>query len=446
MKAGNAVRLIHRGGVRGNLEITGHGQATPTPLPGAPVHPAPSELADMVLTGLEVTKTDPPSMSVNISAGTYRISGTTYSGEPGLQEVATMSFSDPLLMSDPYTQGIMGEATGDYPEMGTDNEVMSDGFPPFTMEADTTYTLDPAPAAGYGRYDTFQIGTDGVIDYVKGSESSSNPTKPSIDPDHVQVGAYILVTGGMTSIDDGDIGNIWTTKVPSEMVITHVDVFEWDDGDDTPQTNITVKFYDQYGWLISGAYDVTLQLVTGTGQIYSGDTGWDSTLVSQRFESSSYNFKYERDQTILEKAPSFYAVAEGPDNFSVVSFMKLENEYGVEIVDTGSSKLTYVQQLTSAASVEVDWDIGLVAQITISHNVAFSFTGAVHGDKIILMVEQDGTGGYIPTWPASVKYGEEVTEIRVNETANKRSYIGFIYHGPSSSYDCVANVKGYPKV
>ena len=50
MKPGNAVRLLHRAGVRGHVEVIGHGGAIPTPMPGSPSHPQTSDLADGVLT------------------------------------------------------------------------------------------------------------------------------------------------------------------------------------------------------------------------------------------------------------------------------------------------------------------------------------------------------------------------------------------------------------
>ena len=159
MKAGNAVRVIHRGGIRGNMEIIGHGQAIPTPLPGAQVHPLVSELTDMVLTGLEVLPTDPASMNVTITAGTYRIAGTEYDGVPGLAEAEVMSDTDPLLMSDAYPQATMGETTGDYPVMGVDDATMSDGFTVFTMgaDADKLFAVRAGPEGTNPDYATIEV-------------------------------------------------------------------------------------------------------------------------------------------------------------------------------------------------------------------------------------------------------------------------------------------------
>ena len=38
-KRGNAVRIAHRGGIRGNLEVIGNGRAIPTPIAGADQFP-----------------------------------------------------------------------------------------------------------------------------------------------------------------------------------------------------------------------------------------------------------------------------------------------------------------------------------------------------------------------------------------------------------------------
>lgn len=55
MKPGNAVRIAHRGGNRGYIEVVGHGMAIPTPVTGDS-HPATSDLADGVVSGLTISE------------------------------------------------------------------------------------------------------------------------------------------------------------------------------------------------------------------------------------------------------------------------------------------------------------------------------------------------------------------------------------------------------
>jgi len=169
--------------------------------------------------------------------------------------------------------------------------------------------LDAAPVAGQFRYDAFVVGADGIIDYLKGT-AATTPVKPTIQANHVLLGDYILVIGGITEIIDNHIGMQWATPVASKLGIPAQSDFAWDAGDDYPERTITVSIYDQYDWLISGNYSIALHLVGGTGNIYSGDDGYDSSSVNQEFTGSSYGFKYRRDQTEdPETSPNFMAIS-----------------------------------------------------------------------------------------------------------------------------------------
>ena len=53
LKPGNSVRITHKGGIRGNIELTGDGQVVPT-VSGAPVAPVLPTAPDAVLDGLQI--------------------------------------------------------------------------------------------------------------------------------------------------------------------------------------------------------------------------------------------------------------------------------------------------------------------------------------------------------------------------------------------------------
>jgi len=312
LKLGNAVRVIHRGGVRGRVEVVGHGQAIPTPQAGSGSHPAIPGAGDMIVSGLQITATDPPSMSVNISSGTYRIDGILYSFTEGDFGLIMDDTEPPMEMADPYPPAVMGELSIDYLMDDPTTYTMSDIFPPFTL-GDTLgiFELDPAPAVGQFRYDGFEVGTDGIVHYLKGTAAYTDPAFPTISGDHIQITPWILVIGGVTEINQGNIGQLWSARAVSEAVLSAIDEFPWNGGDSYPETPVTLSIYDQYGWALSGNFVAILTKLIGTGQVYSAQDGYDSDSVSQEFAGSAYNFSYQRNQTVAERSPVFLAEVTG---------------------------------------------------------------------------------------------------------------------------------------
>jgi hypothetical protein len=73
----------------------------------------------------------------------------------------------------------------------------------------------------------------------------------------------------------------------------------------------------------------------------------------------------------------------------------------------------------------------------------FTISGGVDGQRFILEVLQDTTGGRTLTWPSNVRGSETVPLPTISTAVNALDRIGFIYHGPSGKYDCTAAVKNY---
>jgi len=284
MKPNNAVRILYRSGVRGYVEIIGEGRAIPTPISGSTM-PDPVGSADGVISGCFVTETSPVSMSVEISSGTYRIDGKIYYLDPDLSGYIIMDDPAPMIMGSLTIMGIMSSST----------------------------SLDAAPAIGYFRYDCFVVGTDGIIDYVKGTATytPTAPIKPAVPVDHILLGDYILVVGGVTTILNSDIGKDWTTPYPAYISVAWSTLinnqFPWYLSTDTPSTNLVIIVKDQYGnpkSAISGGWRATLTKVYGTGDIYSSESGWDDDEVSANF-SWTVGFQYRRNQADTEYHPIF---------------------------------------------------------------------------------------------------------------------------------------------
>jgi hypothetical protein len=216
LKPGNAVRIAHVGGLRNRIEIVGHGLTVPTPVAGGVMPPDMGLGGNYWVSGGGLLATEVSSLRVLILPGTIRIDGVNYD----------LTF-DPVM--------------GDPMEMG-DGIVIGSGIGIEQID-------DPPPFAypWYGetaqyRYDAFVVGADGVVDYLKGTETvgtsgppSYNPTppvKPAIPGGHVLIGDYILVYSGMTAIEQSDIGRIMTAPRPYRLLmVLESPTMAWHDPD-----------------------------------------------------------------------------------------------------------------------------------------------------------------------------------------------------------------------
>ncbi len=292
MRPGNAVRIIHRGGTRGYIEVAGQGRAIPQPSLGNAL-PNPGITGDGIIEGMLTTATEPPGNSVTITNGSYRINGIIY--------YFTGTGLGYVLMKDPATMTM-----GDYP---------------VTKMGISLYYLDPAPAVGYFRYDILVIGNDQMIDYIKGGEVTSNPVMPDVPTNHILI-CSILRIGADTVVENSRIGMKWTTPKVTQVELVYDPDFYWDFGDDTPEMDIQIKIKDQYGHSISTVVytRISLQKLFGTGKVWSESTGYHDTYVQQIITGSSYTFKYERNQLAspeiyphllftLDSSPELYAEA-----------------------------------------------------------------------------------------------------------------------------------------
>lgn len=108
-------------------------------------------------------------------------------------------------------------------------------------------------------------------------------------------------------------------------------------------------------------------------------------------------------------------------------------------------RIPLVDDIAFSATPTVDWSTCDIARLTLTGNVsALSMTGAVDGQKCILELKQDGTGGRTFAFAAStVRFGTTITSYTITSTANLSDKIGFIYNASASRYDVVAVAKGF---
>lgn len=273
VKPGNAVRITHPGGNKGRIEVVGHGILLPTAIPGGSVTPAPTTPGDTILTGCVLSCANPASMSASVSTGTYRIDGVT------------------------YTVGALYLGNAD---------IFFGRADIFFGGSGASVTLDAASAT-YFRYDAIVVGTDGVIDVVKGSNASGEPTMPTTPADHVRIG-WVLLYPGLTEITQGDINRTYSEPVVSAMPITVADdTLEWGIGQPTPDevsTTITVSMRDQYGRVITySGYELTITFNRGNGTLsYGGNSS--TTSLTFTFSGTAV-ITYTRDADAGESSPLF---------------------------------------------------------------------------------------------------------------------------------------------
>lgn len=264
-KIGNAVRIIHKGGNRGYMEIAGEGRAAPTGL-GTP--PVPTS-ADAVMTGLSAWATSPETMSITVDSGTYRIDGTIYSSDGTGSNYYVMD-DDPITMDD------------DLAEMDTSSGAI---------------VIDAAPADGYYRYDAIVLGINGVFDVIKGTAVTADPVKPNVPVDHALI-AYVLVVGGITGISQSVIGLDWTAP-RAVYIISETDPIceiglTWDSEsppDVSQEATITATLYDQYDTVYSGTWTWTFGILAGIGVLFKSLVGQGTSLTFSGGSSESVTYR-----------------------------------------------------------------------------------------------------------------------------------------------------------
>jgi hypothetical protein len=320
MKLGNAVRVRHRGGIGSFIEILGPGRAVPVAVPGGTVWPDLGTATDVIISGLTLSAANPGVMAVYVAAGYYRINEVVYAHN--IDDSTIMTMTDP-------TDNVMGVLVdGSHLVMGVGG---TGGL--------TRVDLDAAPSEGSFRYDAIAIGADGTLDYLKGTTFTTTPTYPSIPADHLQIGQYILVIGGVTGVTNVNIGQSFTSKQTSSILINddtpgQID-FPWSAVTDTPVLTLVVKFQDQYGWALSDDYFVTVDWLTGTGGMRYDGSVYTQNDIQAEFTGSQFTFYVQRDQLATEIDPFLYIKVK--DNNGTVS--ALESATGIVLLDSNGDPL-----------------------------------------------------------------------------------------------------------
>lgn len=301
-RVGNAVRIIHKGGNRGYVEIAGEGRAAPSG-----IRPVYSPSFDAILSGMLIKATNPATMFITIEVGTYRIDGIIYAYAGTSSDHYVMD-DDPIVMDDDLIP--MNDTTG-------------------------SIEIETAPADGYWRYDAVVIGIDGVIDIIKGLEVTSNPGHPVVPEDHLIL-CYILVEGSVTSITQEAISSLWTEPNPTYLWVEVDPSYEdgglvWTEPPPTIQQTaaITVTIYDQHGMAYPGNWTFSFNIAYGSGILFKAGYG-QGVRLPVAISGSSTIVTYRRPMSGSAASPYIQiSIEELPNVGMVGALVYLYDENGI---------------------------------------------------------------------------------------------------------------------
>ncbi len=99
--------------------------------------------------------------------------------------------------------------------------------------------------------------------------------------------------------------------------------------------------------------------------------------------------------SLWEKVDDTFLLGDSTSVVEVVSDLKVDRlVYYDEIYDNGNS----------GTSKEIDWNNGNRQRVTMTGNCTFTFVDPPGPCNLMLIAQQDGTGGRTAAWPASVKW------------------------------------------
>jgi hypothetical protein len=113
----------------------------------------------------------------------------------------------------------------------------------------------------------------------------------------------------------------------------------------------------------------------------------------------------------------------------------------------GSTSTTWstpqVQTVSYSATPTIDWTAKDVSKITLTGSAVITNTGAVDGQKMILQVEQGGSGGYTVSFTSETKFGTSFTSITLSTAVGAMDMIGLVYSAINNKYNIVSFAAGY---
>lgn len=98
---------------------------------------------------------------------------------------------------------------------------------------------------------------------------------------------------------------------------------------------------------------------------------------------------------------------------------------------------------TWASNIAINWNDANCQRVTLGGEwTTFTFTGAVDGEKLILELKQDATGGRAINLPANVRFSTTIPGVSLSGGGNRIDKLGFMYNATDNKYDIVAVTYG----
>jgi phage-related tail fiber protein len=110
---------------------------------------------------------------------------------------------------------------------------------------------------------------------------------------------------------------------------------------------------------------------------------------------------------------------------------------------TNTKVLPRISTVAYAANVNIDWATADIVRVVLTGNINITNIGAGPGQKCILELIQDATGGRTVTFTTETRFGTDITGFTASTGANKLDRIGFIYSEIYTTYDVVAVIRGF---
>ena len=128
--------------------------------------------------------------------------------------------------------------------------------------------------------------------------------------------------------------------------------------------------------------------------------------------------------------------------------MSAQNSSSVSITGgtiNGTIILPRINSASYGSTVSLNWGASDIIRITLTGDVIItnSTAGVGDGQKCILEIMQDSTGGHAVTFTSETKFGTDITGFTPTATASKMDRIGMIYRAYSTTFDVVAIIRGY---
>jgi len=171
----------------------------------------------------------------------------------------------------------------------------------------------------------------------------------------------------------------------------------------------------------------------------------DQTDLQNALDAKQDNLAYtpedaanrDTDGTLSANLDSLYASQKATKTYADTKMAKSGGTFTGAIIGA-------VVALTDGATINIDASLGNVFTVTLGGSRTMAApTNPTNGQKMILRLRQDGVGSHTITWDGAFRFGDDIPEPTLTTTINKTDYLGFIYNGTDSTWDCVAVSKGY---